>query len=218
MEIVLATGNAGKAREFQTILRALLDDPSLTFSDLSAYPSVVMPPEGGDYATNARAKALTLARALGRFALADDSGIEVEALGGLPGPYSARYRGDSYRCHLPDEAARAAHVSDTERVALLLAEIADVALEKRGARYVCVAAFATPAGEVFTARGECAGVLCAVPQGRGGFGYDPVFFVPEAGKTMAELPEMEKHRLSHRGRALRALRDTILCELRRVAR
>ncbi len=216
MEIVLATGNAGKSREFQTILRDLLGNAAISFSDLSAYPSVKMPPEGADYEANARVKARTVALALGQFALADDSGIEVEALGGRPGPYSARYRGDSSRCHL--EEAETSPVSDGERVALLLQEIANVPVEARRARYVCLAAFATPTGKVFTARGECAGRLCAAPQGGGGFGYDPVFFIPEAGKTMAELPEKEKHRLSHRGRALLMLRDTILCELRRAAR
>lgn len=213
MEIVLATGNAGKVREFQTILRSLLVDWAIEFSSLRDYPSVEMPPEGADYEANARAKALTLARALSKFALADDSGIEVEALGWRPGPYSARYAGNSSVCHLASSDESVSKLSDAARVDCLLSEICDVPESQRYARYVCVAAFSTPKCDTFVARGECAGELLAAPRGCGGFGYDPVFFVPQEGKTMAELPEMVKHRISHRGRALAMLRDTILREM-----
>lgn len=213
MEIVLATGNRGKAREFQTILHALLAECAIEFSNLSDYPSLVMPPEGGDYEANARAKALTVAHGLGKFALADDSGIEVAALGWRPGPYSARYAGNAADCAKAAADPDTKKFSDAECVALLLAELQPVPAPDRVAHYVCLAAFATPSGKVFVSRGECAGVLLEAPRGQGGFGYDPVFWVPEEGKTMAELPESRKHRISHRGRALAALRDTILREL-----
>lgn len=216
MEIVLATGNVGKVREFQTILRSLLSVMSLEFSSLRDYPSVEMPLEGADYEVNAREKALTLARALGKFALADDSGIEVEALGWRPGPYSARYVGDSSMCHATVSEKSVSQLSDVERVQCLLREMSGVPESKRHARYVCVAAFATPTDDAFVARGECAGELLNAPRGNSGFGYDPIFFAPEVGQTMAELPEMTKHRISHRGRALAALRDTILREMQRA--
>jgi XTP/dITP diphosphohydrolase len=189
--IVVATGNAGKLRE----IREILADARLSLHSLADHPRVEMPEEGNDYAANAAAKACAAARATGLPALADDSGLEVDALAGRPGPRSARYGG-------PD-------LDDAGRVALLLREIGQSGATARGARFVCVAALATPAGAVEIARGECAGVILAAPRGAGGFGYDPVFQPDGETLSMAELRAARKNEISHRARAVRALRDAI---------
>ena len=183
MALVLATRNAGKAREVASILAAL----DVRIEPLAA--DVMLPEEGDSYEANAVAKALAAARATGCIALGDDSGLEVDALGGAPGPLSARYGG--------------AGLDDAARSAALLAALEAVPDAERGARFVCVAAVATPRGDVATARGVCEGRLLRAPRGNGGFGYDPIFAVGES--TMAELPAAEKDALSHRGRAFRAL-------------
>jgi XTP/dITP diphosphohydrolase len=154
-----------------------------------------MPAEGDDYAANARAKALAVARAVGGPALADDSGLEVAALDGRPGPRSARYGGPG--------------LDDAGRVARLLAELAASGSRDRRARFVCVAALALPDGTVETSRGECAGRMLAAPRGRGGFGYDPVFAPEGETRTLAELGEDEKNRLSHRARAVASLEPAL---------
>jgi XTP/dITP diphosphohydrolase len=183
VKVVLATRNAGKLREVAAILAALP-------IELIALPDgVALPDEGDAYEPNAIAKAVAAARATGCVALGDDSGLEVDALGGAPGPRSARYGG--------------AALDDAGRNAKLLAALADVAELERTARYVCVAALATPQGEVATARGVCEGAILRAPRGRGGFGYDPVFAI--GARSAAELPPAEKDALSHRGRAFRAL-------------
>jgi XTP/dITP diphosphohydrolase len=181
--LVLATRNAGKAREVASILAAL----DVRIEPLAA--DVMLPEEGDSYEANAVAKALAAARATGCVALGDDSGLEVDALGGAPGPLSARYGG--------------AGLDDAARSAALLAALEAVPDAARGARFVCVAAVATPRGEVATASGVCEGRLLRAPRGDGGFGYDPIFAVGES--TMAELPAAQKDALSHRGRAFRAL-------------
>jgi XTP/dITP diphosphohydrolase len=183
VKVVLATRNAGKLREVAAILAALP-------IELIALPDgVALPDEGGAYEPKASAQAVAAARATGCVALGDDSGLEVDALGGAPGPRSARYGG--------------AALDDAGRNAKLLAALADVAELERTARYVCVAALATPQGEVATARGVCEGAILRAPRGRGGFGYDPVFAI--GARSAAELPPAEKDALSHRGRAFRAL-------------
>ena len=183
MALVLATRNAGKAREVASILAAL----DVRIEPLAA--DVILPEEGDSYEANAVAKALAAARATGCVALGDDSGLEVDALGGAPGPLSARYGG--------------AGLDDAARSAALLAALEAVPDAERGARFVCVAAVATPRGDVATARGVCEGRLLRAARGEGGFGYDPIFAVGDS--TMAELPAAEKDALSHRGRAFRAL-------------
>ena len=183
MALVLATRNAGKAREVASILAAL----DVRIEPLAA--DVMLPEEGDSYEANAVAKALAAARATGCVALGDDSGLEVDALGGAPGPLSARYGG--------------AGLDDAARSAALLAALEAVPDAERGARFVCVAAVATPRGDVATARGVCEGRLLRAARGEGGFGYDPIFAVGDS--TMAELPAAEKDALSHRGRAFRAL-------------
>jgi XTP/dITP diphosphohydrolase len=193
--VVLASGNAGKLRE----VRALLGSPSLEIVGLDAIGSLALPEEGDDYASNAVAKAVTAARASGLPALGDDSGLEVDALGGAPGPRSARFGGPG--------------LDDAGRTRALLDALADVPPERRGARFVCVAALADPDGDVVTARGECPGRIATAPRGAAGFGYDPIFEITPGGPTMAELPPAEKQRISHRGHAFRALAPTLRARL-----
>jgi len=189
--LVVATGNPGKLAE----IRAILADLPVEWRSLSDFADVEMPEEGDDYAANAAAKARTVARHTGLPALADDSGLEVDALGGRPGPRSARYGG--------------AGLDDAGRVARLLGELAGCAEAERDARFVCVAALATPDGVEETRRGECAGRILAAPSGDGGFGYDPVFHATGEPVSMAGLSSERKNRISHRGRAIRALRGPL---------
>ena len=188
---VVATGNPGKLREFREVLR----DLPVALRPLSDFPEVELPEEGDDYAANAVATARVTAAATGHPALADDSGIEVDALGGRPGPHSARYGG----CGLDDAG----------RTARLLWELASVPEAERGARYVCVAAYAQPDGQVRVARGEWPGRILPEPRGSGGFGYDPIFLPAGEQASAAELSPARKHASSHRGRALRALLELL---------
>lgn len=194
--LVLATRNNGKIRE----IRAILADLPLEIVDLRAYPDAPeVPEEGPDFAANARGKALAIAAHTGEWTLADDSGLEVEALDGAPGVFSARYAG--------------VHGDDRANIAKLLAEMASVPEGRRRARFVCLAALAAPDGSCFLAEGECGGVIARNPRGENGFGYDPVFFLPEYGLTMAELPEELKNEISHRARALAKLRPVLAARL-----
>jgi len=190
-EVVLATANPGKLDE----IRAILDDLPITLRALSDFPSVVLPEEGGDYEENAIGKARRAARATGRVSLGDDSGLEVFGLGGAPGPLSARFGG-------PD-------LDDTGRVERLLEAMAKLEGQQRRARFVCIAALATPEGDVVTARGECPGRILEVPRGAGGFGYDPVFVPDGWDCAMAELSGDDKNRISHRAIAFVALSDAL---------
>ena len=190
-ELVVATGNEGKLREF----RSLLGELPLVLRSLREFPVVALPEEGDDYEQNALAKARSAVRQTGLPALADDSGLEVEGLGGAPGPRSARYGGPG--------------LDDSGRALYLLRALQGRSGDARRARFVCVAALALPDGAAWTARGECAGVVLEAPRGHGGFGYDPVFWSSEAGAGVAELPQARKDEISHRGRALRALRARI---------
>jgi XTP/dITP diphosphohydrolase len=190
--LVVATGNAGKLRE----VRSILAGRGFTLCDLSSLPvdpPLRLPEEGPEYAPNAVAKARVVAAHFGLCALADDSGLEVEALGGEPGPYSARFGGPG--------------LDDADRVRHLLAELASAVAAggTRRARFVCHVALASPAGDLATASGECTGVIVEVPWGSGGFGYDPAFRPNGFERTFAELPEDTKNAISHRARALRAL-------------
>jgi len=144
---------------------------------------------GDSLEENARLKATLLAAESQLLALADDSGLEVDALGGEPGPLSARYAGEG--------------ASDRDRVSYLLSRLEDVPWQKRSARFRCVIAIATPDGEVEFCSGECRGVITFEPRGEQGFGYDPIFYLPELDKTMAELPLEVKNQVSHRGQAAR---------------
>jgi XTP/dITP diphosphohydrolase len=185
--IVVATSNAGKLRE----IRAILGEAAAGLCSLEGLASVRFPEEGADYRENAVAKAAAVASQLGEIAVADDSGLEVEALGGRPGPMSARYGGPG--------------LGDAGRVQRLLAELGDLPSEQRGARFVCEAALATPEGLVITARGVCSGRVAEAPRGTAGFGYDPIFRVEGGERVMAELAADEKNAISHRALAFRAL-------------
>jgi len=185
-KLLLATNNQGKARELKILLRELPLALVLP-GELGITAEVVE--VGSSLEENARLKATVLARESRLPALADDSGLEVDALGGEPGPLSARYAGEG--------------ATDKERVEFLLAKLKGVPREKRTARFRCVIAIATPEGGVELCSGECLGLITFEPKGERGFGYDPVFYFPELGKTMAELPLEVKNKVSHRGVAAR---------------
>jgi XTP/dITP diphosphohydrolase len=190
--LVLATRNPGKVREIAAIYAGLAAD----IVGLEEWRAVgPLPEEGRTYAENAASKALTVARATGHPALADDSGVEIDALGGAPGIHSARFLGE--------------HASDAERNAAVLERLAGVPASGRTARYRAVAAIATPDGRVRTFEGVCEGAIAAQPRGRGGFGYDPIFEIAGDGRTMAEVPLEVKNQISHRARALRAARPAV---------
>lgn len=194
-EIVLATSNAGKLREVREILAEL----PMTLLSIADFPGFVFLPEGDDYEQNAIAKARAASRFSRRVAIADDSGLEVFALGGGPGPLSARFGGQ--------------HLDDAGRNRALLAALASLHGQQRRARFVCAAALASPDGDIVTARGECEGHILEEPRGRSGFGYDPIFGVDGKGVTMAELSAPEKNRISHRAVAFTALSDAIRVNL-----
>jgi XTP/dITP diphosphohydrolase len=187
--IVVATRNEHKVRE---ILRICRDWPVEWITD-ARLPDVEE--TGRTYLENAILKARAAAAATGEAALADDSGIEVDALGGAPGPRSARYAGE--------------HATDEDNLRALLRALAGIPRAGRTARYRAVAVLATSDGEEVHAEGTCEGIVEAKPRGTGGFGYDPIFEPVGLGGTMAELTPEEKDRISHRGRALRALRELL---------
>ncbi len=187
--LALATGNRGKIREIRSLLSGLGID-IVTCDDFEGWPALE---ETGDtFEDNAASKALELSRWAGMPALADDSGLEVKALGGEPGVMSARYAGKQ-----GDDAAN---------IARLLREMEDVPVGQRGARFVCVLVLASPRGERVEIRETCGGDITIAPKGELGFGYDPVFIPGGMEKTMAELSLDDKSAVSHRGKALRRLR------------
>lgn len=189
MKLVVATRNRGKAKE----ISAMLEGTGVEAVTLNEYPSLILPPETGrSFRENALIKALFVADATGLPALADDSGLEVESLGGAPGVFSARYAGES--------------ASDRENCLKLLSALEGVPAGKRGARFRCAVAFVEPGRGEEVFEGEFEGEIAAGPRGSGGFGYDPVFVVPGRGLTVAELPPGEKDRISHRARALSAFK------------
>lgn len=190
--LVLATRNSGKVREITAIYAGL----GACLSGLGDWPALgELPEEGDTYAENAAGKALAVARATGLPALADDSGIEVDALGGAPGVRSRRLLGEA--------------ASDDARNAYLLAQLAGVPAPRRTARYRAVIALATPDGRVQTFEGVCEGAIAERPRGTGGFGYDPIFEIAGDGRTMSEAPPDVKNEISHRARALRAARAAV---------
>jgi XTP/dITP diphosphohydrolase len=199
--VVVATRSAHKLRE----LRELLDVPSLELVSLDDLGVPGEPVEdGATFETNARIKARFAARATGLPALADDSGIEVEALGGRPGVHTRRYAGP--------------HATDPQNNARLLRDLTGLPPERRGARYVCVLALALPDAEapgglrLVSRRGTCRGRIAREPRGSGGFGYDPIFEPapePPGGRTFGQYGAAEKHAISHRARAARRMRAVL---------
>ena len=184
--IIFATGNAGKMKEIREILGDM-DAEILSMKEAGIQTDIVE--NGTTFEENARIKAKAVAQFTKDIVLADDSGLEVDALNGAPGVYSARYGHKS---------------SDAERIAYLLENLKDVPAERRTAKFVCVITCLWPDGRKIVARGECPGQILFAPKGTGGFGYDPVFYLPELEKTYAELAPEEKNAISHRARALQA--------------
>jgi len=184
--LLLATNNQGKVREYKSLLQTIpLELVTLAERGITTVVDEV----GESLEENARLKATLLAAESQLLTLADDSGLEVDALGGEPGRLSARYAGEG--------------ASDRDRVNYLLSRLKDVPGEKRTACFRCVIAVATPGGEVELCTGECRGLITFESRGEQGFGYDPVFYLPELDKTMAELPLEIKNQVSHRGQAAR---------------
>lgn len=191
--LVVGSRNPKKKQEILEIL----EDLPIELRDLTAYadaPEVVE--DGRTFEDNARKKAVELARHLGEWVLGEDSGLVVPALGGRPGVYSARYAGT--------------HGDDEANNARLLAELAPLPDDRRAAYYVCTAALANPQGEVqAVTEGRCHGVIVRQARGTGGFGYDPLFLIPEYHRTFGELSARVKHALSHRAKALTQLRPAL---------
>ncbi len=194
MKIVLATRNRKKAEEMQKILGDAGTVPIvsvLTLQDFPGCPDVVE--DGDTFEANAVKKALHTAKHTGMIAVADDSGLEVDALNNAPGVFSARYAGE------PSD--------DKKNLEKVLKEMNDVPDEKRGARFVCCIALALPDGPVKTFSGSVEGKIGRVPHGNNGFGYDPVFYPEGHSRTFAEISDNEKNAMSHRGRAIRKLQE-----------
>ena len=189
MRLVFASNNAGKIREVAKILNECFEEDVtlLSLKDIGFFDDIVE--DGNTFEENALIKARTVAR-LGYLCIADDSGLEVDALGGAPGIYSARYSGG--------------HGNDKENNLLVLKNLEGVPDEKRTARFTCAIACVTPEGEEFTVKASCEGRILHAEEGDGGFGYDPLFYVEEYGKTLASVTAEEKNAISHRGKALRA--------------
>lgn len=188
-QLVVATKNPGKVRE----LHALLAELPLELRGAEEMPEVEE--TGSTFAENAELKARAAAAWSGEWAIADDSGLEVDALGGAPGVHSNRFAGPG--------------TTEQQRNERLLELLQDVSPERRTARYRAVVAVAAPDGQLWLTEGSCEGVLLEAPRGEGGFGYDPLFFLPDHNRTMAEIDPAVKNRLSHRGRALAAARELL---------
>jgi XTP/dITP diphosphohydrolase len=193
LSILIATGNAHKVKEF----REMLGSDRLRWDDLTAHPGYTEVEETGKtFAENAALKAAGYAQQFNTWALADDSGLEVDALDGAPGVYSARWA----QMHNSGKG-------DADNNATLLRQLELIPDDRRTGRFVCALALADPAGSVLlTVRGTVEGRILRSPRGNNGFGYDPLFLVPELGLTSAELPSTRKHEISHRGKALRELK------------
>jgi len=190
--VVLATRNAHKVIELREILADLVEEIGLEVVGVTEFPDVEDVVEDGvTFAENATLKAVAVARATGLPAIADDSGLAVDVLGGAPGIFSARWSG--------------AHGSDRPNVELLLSQLGDVRDEHRAAGFVCAAALAMPDGRVVVREGQVRGTLTRAPRGTNGFGYDPILLVDGDTRTLAEFGNEQKNAISHRGKALRAL-------------
>lgn len=187
MEILLASTNRGKLAE---LVELFADVPGFTFA---LGPSLEVEETGTTFAENALLKAEAVMQATGKACLADDSGLAVDALGGRPGVYSARYA-----------------PTDPERITRLLAELAGVPARERTAAFVCAMALARPNQPPIVVEGRCEGAIADAPRGSGGFGYDPIFAVPSLGRTFAELTANEKNRISHRARACALLKQALV--------
>lgn len=191
-KLIFATGNEGKMRE----IRMIMGEIGLEILNMKEAGILITPEENGaSFEENARIKARAVAVYTKELVLADDSGLEVDYLNGEPGIYSARYLGEN--------------VSYEEKNKDILRRMEGVPEEKRTARFVCAIAAVLPNGDVLTVREVVEGRIAYEIKGRRGFGYDPIFYVPELGKTTAELSDEEKNRISHRGKALRVMKEEL---------
>jgi XTP/dITP diphosphohydrolase len=189
-QLIVATTNRSKVRE----IRSLLADADVELATLDDWPAIAAPDETGrTFEENAREKALYYAAATGELVVAEDSGLEIDALGGVPGIASARYGG--------------ADATYPKKFALIYDALARAASSDRSARFVCALALARGDDVIFEARGVVDGRIAPEPKGNGGFGYDPIFFYPPYGCTLAEASAEQKAAVSHRGQAFRRLRD-----------
>lgn len=191
-KIIIATGNKGKAKEFETLFSPL-GYKVLTLHDLEGATEVEE--TGTTFEENAILKAETLCEQFNTMVIADDSGLMIDALDGRPGVYSARYAGEQK--------------NDDDNIDKVLEELKDVPEEKRTARFYCALAVAVPGEETMTVSGTVEGRIASGRQGENGFGYDPVFYVPDLGKMMAELKPEEKNAISHRANALKKLKELL---------
>ena len=190
-QVVIATKNKGKAKDFESLFQPLGFEV-VTMFDVA--PDMEIEETGTTFEENAVLKAETLAKELNMIVIADDSGLAVDALGGEPGVYSARYAGDH---------------DDEANIVKVLENLADVPEEKRTARFMCALAIAGPEMDTTTVFGTCEGVILEEKRGTNGFGYDPIFFVPELDRAMAELTPEQKGAISHRGNAIRKLAEAL---------
>jgi XTP/dITP diphosphohydrolase len=191
-EVVLATRNRGKIEE----IKEVLTDVGLLIYSLNDFPGATRVEEDGrDFRENALKKARYTVHFTGKLAVADDSGLEVDALGGKPGVFSARFAGEM--------------ATDRENNRKLIEELEGLPQEGRGASFCCVLALVEPSGQEIVIEEECRGLIVHQERGAGGFGYDPLFFFPPLNKTFAELTREEKKRVSHRGKALKKLREIL---------
>jgi len=188
-KLLLATENPAKVQEYSLLLQGIPYE-IVTLADGGI--DQVVDETGATLEENATLKAKAYASVSNLLTLADDSGLEVAALGGAPGALSRRYAGEG--------------VSDRERIDFLLAKLSGIPWEERNARFRCMIAIASADGEVALFQGECPGIIAFEPKGENGFGYDPIFYLPQLGKTMAELSIEEKNEVSHRGQAARRAR------------
>lgn len=196
-EVIIATKNSGKAKEFVQMLQPL----GFEVKTLLDYPDIEDVEETGTtFEENARIKAETISKAFRKMVIADDSGLIVDALNGRPGIYSARYAGEEK--------------NDERNIDKVLEELDGVSEEDRTARFYCALAVASPEQETFTVNGSCEGVILTERRGTYGFGYDPIFFVTEKGKAMAELTPDEKNLISHRAHALIRLKKVFLTDIK----
>ncbi|WP_192598306.1 XTP/dITP diphosphatase [Sporosarcina limicola] len=191
-EVLIATNNLGKAKDFETLFKPF-GVKVLTLNDIDG--AIDVEEAGVTFEENAILKAETVARLLGKVVIADDSGLEIDALGGAPGVYSARYAGEGK--------------NDDDNIDKVLQGLATTPYEARAARFRCVLAVAGPGIQTETFSGSCEGLIHHERKGTNGFGYDPIFYVPEINRTMAELSPEEKSAISHRGAALSELKSKL---------
>jgi len=192
-QVIIATKNAGKAKEFEHIFNQY-NVVVKSLLDFEGIEEIVE--DGQTFEENALIKARAIAKQFNQVVIADDSGLEVDALDGRPGVYSARYAGEGR--------------NDQANIEKVLSELEGIPTQERSARFVCALALVTPEGEESVVRGTCEGQILSECIGNEGFGYDPIFYLPELGKTMAQIPKSQKNVLSHRAEAFKKLQDILM--------